>query len=145
MNIIFFNASKEDFESLKKIHHEAYRDIVIKQFGSWDEKLQDDFFKKTWDSKKHIIGKIDDKIICYYCIDKEGQDLFFSEIVVSPNYHNKGIGTKIIELEIDKAEKESKAIRLQVLNHNRAINLYKKLGFVEYGTKENYILMKWSR
>lgn len=31
-------ATEEDIEFARKVHHEAYHDTVVAQFGTWDEK-----------------------------------------------------------------------------------------------------------
>ena len=37
-------AEATDAEFARSVHHRAYRDVVIRQYGMWDEKAQDDFF-----------------------------------------------------------------------------------------------------
>ena len=40
-------ATSEDFELARSIHHRAYRDVVLRQFGAWNEEEQDQFFVVT--------------------------------------------------------------------------------------------------
>jgi hypothetical protein len=39
-------AENFDTEFVRHVHHLAYRDVVIRQYGAWDEKVQDEFFAK---------------------------------------------------------------------------------------------------
>lgn len=48
-------ATNDDREFARNAHHKAYHDVVVKQFGSWDEKLQDGFFDRAWKPETHEI------------------------------------------------------------------------------------------
>ncbi len=39
-------ATSRDTEFARLSHHEAYRDVVSRQFGAWDETLQDRLFEE---------------------------------------------------------------------------------------------------
>lgn len=57
-------------------------------------------------------------------------------ITMAKDFRNKGIGTTLMELVLEEAKKlkDLKIITLGVFGNNPiAKNLYKKLGFVEYG------------
>ncbi|MFS0864196.1 N-acetyltransferase family protein [Fredinandcohnia sp. 179-A 10B2 NHS] len=63
-------------------------------------------------------------------------------ISIQEAYCNKGIGRKLLEylLEWAKAEPGLEKVCLEVFSHNeRAIHLYKKLGFQEEGRKVNFV------
>lgn len=58
-------------------------------------------------------------------------------LMVHPDFHNKGVGTKLLETVIDLADNwlALKRVSLQVFPDNHsAIRLYEKLGFVIEGT-----------
>lgn len=63
-------------------------------------------------------------------------------ISIQEAYCNQGIGRKLLEylLEWAKAEPGLEKVCLEVFSHNeRAIHLYKKLGFQEEGRKINFV------
>ena len=72
------------------------------------------------------------------------------EIAIAEEYQQKGLATMLLKFYLDFAkEKGCDTILLEVNNINmKAINLYKKFGFCEYGKRKNYygnndaILMK---
>ena len=59
---------------------------------------------------------------------------------ILPEYRGKGIGTKLIQANLDHAKKIGlEKIELDVFTSNtRAIALYKKIGFIEEGLIKNY-------
>ena len=57
-------------------------------------------------------------------------------------YQNQGIGTKLIQEILSKAEKSKKLVYLRVLKtNNKAQNLYKRLGFLIEEQTETHIIM----
>lgn len=68
-----------------------------------------------------IVGKID--------------TLYISDFSVLSECRGKGIGHKLIE-EVERLAKQKniKYMKLRVFSKNRAIELYKEMGFVEYET-----------
>ena len=62
-------------------------------------------------------------------------------IVIDPNERGKGIGTELYR-EIEKEAKGKHGVRnlhLEVYDGNPAENLYKRLGFNEYGRHDNFL------
>lgn len=41
-------ATPEDQELARTVHHAAYRQVVMKQFGEWNQAEQDGFFTRAW-------------------------------------------------------------------------------------------------
>lgn len=63
------------------------------------------------------------------------------QVYVYPAFTNQGIGRRLVKLTIDKAFEnvEIEQILLSVVHSNdKAITVYKKFGFIEYGFIENY-------
>ena len=63
------------------------------------------------------------------------------QVYTSPGFANRGIGSALVKLTVEKAfsKPEIEQILLSAVQSNeKAIALYKKLGFVEYGSIENY-------
>ena len=62
-------------------------------------------------------------------------------IIVDENFRGKGVGTKLLEA-LEKLAKERFGIQilhLEVYEENPALNLYKRLGFVEFGKQKRFI------
>ena len=71
--------------------------------------------------------------------------LFLSELQILPHHQNKGVGTAVIELLIQKAKESGIPLRLQVLHaNNGARRLYERLEFaVIPGEGVTHVHMEW--
>lgn len=142
MNIVKRPASsKEDREFARKAHHAAYQDVVIKQFGIWDEVLQDQFFDKAWSGSAHEIVWCNEKRCGYFAAQENEYQIDIHEIVIIPEYQGLGIGTSILEYMLASAKLKNVPVYLQVLKENKAIELYKKLGFIELSQNTTHTKM----
>lgn len=123
-------AIQEDTEIARKIHHEAYKDVIIRQFGAWDEQKQDEYFNKEWNIETDEI-LLNDGVICGYCSIKHHPDhIFIDEMVISPEFQGQGIGTKLLKGVIQEAQTKGIPVRLRVFRENTAAHvLYERLGF----------------
>lgn len=127
-------ATDDDSEYAKSLHHEAYREVVERQFGRWDESAQDGFFTDTWSVEAFDILLWDGAPCGYLSVEDHGEHLQVREIVVSPSHQRIGIGTAVLRSVIEQAAARGLPVVLEALHENRAIELYQRLGFVETGT-----------
>lgn len=138
-------ATDEDKEFARCVHHQAYKDVVIRQFGQWDENIQDEFFFNDWTKSIFEIVKYNNQSIGYYGYQFNYKVFHIMEIVIHPDYQCKGIGSEIIQAEIKKALSKHLVIRLQTLHCNHAKRLYIRLGFVEYEKSTTHVLMEYKQ
>lgn len=60
---------------------------------------------------------------------------------VNPDFSGQGIGTRLLQLTMEKAFANSLIDQIElgvVYSNERAVNIYRKLGFIKYGLLENY-------
>jgi GNAT superfamily N-acetyltransferase len=138
-------ATEIDREFVRSVHHRAYRDVIERQYGPWDEAEQDRLFDAVWVAAAHEIV-LCDPVACGYCrIEFSDHAIVVHELVIDPNFQGRGIGTCIMESVFKDAAKRAVPVRLQTQLLNRAANLYRRLGFVERGRTDRHILMEWRR
>ena len=145
MKITLRKATAEDEEFVLTTHHLAYRDVVVAQFGEWDEQRQDNYFYQKWFPEKIDLIEFEGSLAGYLIVETLPNHIFLSEIVILPNFQNKGIGRKLIEDQCAKAIAAALPLRLRVLKANRAIDLYTRLGFQRYGETETHVQMEAQR
>lgn len=136
-------ATSSDTEFARTTHHAAYRDVVSRQFGAWDEALQDRLFEEQWMPDKFEIILCDGNPCGFLSIEDRPDHIYISEIVIAPQFQRRGIGSRLFNKEMQRGREAKSPLRLQVLRENRAIELYRRLGFKECGTTETHIRMIW--
>lgn len=136
-------ATEADKEFSRLAHHRAYQAVVIQQFGSWSGKMQDEFFNNDWSGANYEIILCDEKPCGYLCLENREADIHIRELVIVPAYQGRGVGTHILQSAIEQAKTRQVPVRLGTFHSNKAVELYRKLGFREFGKTETHILMEW--
>ena len=137
-------ATVTDFNFTRSVHHRAYRDVIERQYGPWDETTQDRLFDAAWSAADHEI-LLWDAVPCGYClVQNRADDIYVHEIVIDPDFQSRGIGTEIMQGVIEAAMVRNVPVRLRTQIINRAANLYRRLGFQETGRTDSHILLEWN-
>lgn len=137
-------ATKEDEDTARNIHHSAYHDVIVRQYGSWDDSMQDDFFNNEWSPEKYKIILSGESISGYCSIEHNADHIFVHELVLSPDFQGKGIGSKVLEELIEESKRENIPIKLRVLKENQAQYLYRRLGFKDTGSTNSHFQMEFN-
>lgn len=48
-------ATSDDEHFARRLHEMGYHDVVVRQFGQWDEAMQEGYFVKKWFPEKYQI------------------------------------------------------------------------------------------
>jgi len=134
-----------DLEFVRWVHHRAYRDVVVAQYGRWNEEAQDEFFIAAWSLAPHDVILCDDVRCGYMCVEDRDNDIHLRELVIDPDSQGRGIGTHLIRDVFERATARGVPVSLATHRSNRAVNLYSRLGFRESGRTTSHILMEWNR
>lgn len=137
-------SSESDREYARTVHHSAYRDVVQRQFGNWDENQQDDYFEKAWTTNAHEILLGDGEPCGYVSVKRDPDSLTILEVVIDSQFQNQGIGSAYIASIQKEASNKGVPLMLEVLTHNRARALYERLGFLEYSQTDTHVQMRWN-
>jgi len=138
------NVENDEFEWLYQLNKESYRDIVVRQFGNWDEAFQLDWFRTKWRKARPAkIITINGAAIGVVILEQRDDCDWLDEILIEAEYRGRGIGTSLLKELIADASARNRPLRLRVLHENhRAKELYERLGFVAIETLENHQLME---
>jgi GNAT superfamily N-acetyltransferase len=135
-------ATEKDKEFVYGTMKQAYRELVQRVFGDWDEASIRAGFEDDWARGGfEIVSRGDDPVGALWTTD-EGDFLRLREIFLLPRYQGGGIGAMLIREEIRRARSAGKPLRLRVVKGNRAIGLYRRLGFVPCGGEGERLWME---
>ena len=143
MKITTRPATDDDKEFARDCHHRGYRDVVERQFGFWDQGLQDGLFEQDWAAAQHEILLAGGESCGYVSVEETPEETHVREIVVLPGFQGRGIATAFLTEVMEAAGSGGVPVRLDVLQENRAFELYSRLGFSECGRTETHVLMVW--
>jgi len=135
-------AQDGDQRIAREIHHRAFRDVVERQFGQWDEALQDKFFDSEWSRQAHEVLVLDGTTIGYAAVEDRDDHILIHNLVLDPALQGRGIGTTFLAEVVQIASETSRPVRLQVLHENRAASLYRQLGFTETARTPTHLTME---
>ena len=138
MNLKTRPATTEDKNWLEPFYESLMRPYV-ELTHTWDETL----FKKYFDPNKVSILQVEGQDIGMIIIEYFDTHIYLADMQIDSNFQGKGIGSKLLQSLIEKANLKSCPIRLKVLNGNPARNLYEKHGFKLYEEQEYSVSLEY--
>lgn len=106
----------------------------------------------TEDHESRILQRFEDAQIILYngqkvgllkLISKDG-NYKLMQLQIRKSCQGNGLGSTVLKILIQRANRIKVTIELSVLRGNRAISLYQKMGFVIVGEKKHSLFMKKS-
>ncbi|WP_170295030.1 GNAT family N-acetyltransferase [Paracoccus aestuariivivens] len=99
------------------------------KLGAWDEPMRRAGIRRSYKAADSCIIVLDGIDIGWTQISVRDADYNIAQIQILEEYCGLGIGSQIIrDLQL-RAQNEGKTISLSAVRTNRAIELYKRLGF----------------
>jgi GNAT superfamily N-acetyltransferase len=140
MEIIKRISTEKDKKFIYELNRIVYRDLVIKQFGKWDEEGQQNYFENKWHrGNYHVVEKNNIKIgVIWYT--QHSDHIVLNELQLLPEFQGQGIGTSLMNELFDSYK--TIPIRLRVLKLNQARYFYERLGFDIYDETDDFFLME---
>lgn len=92
---------------------------------------------KFWiiESESHPVGRL--------YLELRDDEIRLMDIALLPEHKGRGVGTVVVTRIIEIAAENAIAVRLHVEPDNRAVNLYRRLGFVKLEDRGVYQFMEW--
>ncbi|MEX6687353.1 GNAT family N-acetyltransferase [Danxiaibacter flavus] len=104
----------------------------VETIWGWDEEFQLAFHRDNYRPEDTFIIKVEDKSAGTVEVREDEEKIFICSLYIHPDYQGKSIGTSMIKDYLASADLQRKRTDLEVLRLNtRALELYKRLGFVE--------------
>ncbi len=134
-----------DKEWLYVLRVDAYRDVIERQFGSWDDRLQRQMFEESWKPDIARVISVGEADVGLLVVREHEEELWLEEIQLSNAARNRGLGSCVVHNLLERARAAGKPLLLQVLHGNyRAMHLYQRLGFLHVRTTHTHYVMRAS-
>ncbi|MCW2990768.1 MAG: GCN5-related N-acetyltransferase [Solirubrobacterales bacterium] len=135
-------ATAADEPFFREAHRGAYRDVVERQFGSFDVSLQDAIVARLGDPGFFLVLR-EGAEAGFVRFEQTSDALVVDELVVDPAVQGTGVGTELLRAVQEWAAARELPVVLEVLRENRAARLYRRLGFEPCGESPTHVSMRW--
>lgn len=129
MRLSFDRVQPEDLATFWALYQDAYKALILEQFGGWDEAEHYAAFLRKWQQQGYVKIMADGELAGGLWLRFLPTHHEIADIQLYAGMRNQGIGSAIIRHEIARARAQGKPLRLSVLFRNRACRLYRRLGF----------------
>ncbi|HEX8772059.1 MAG TPA: GNAT family N-acetyltransferase [Pyrinomonadaceae bacterium] len=107
-------------------------------------KGQQGFYRMQYPEAEHQIILLGDRPVGRMIVIGAEDEIRLADIVVLPEFRNRGIGASLIRDLCAEAERQNVPVRLRVLKSNRdAARLYERMGFAMDGESDTHFDMAW--
>jgi ribosomal protein S18 acetylase RimI-like enzyme len=76
-------------------------------------------------------------------VDRDGQTIHVIDITLLPEHRRRGIGTDLLGALMEEGRRSGRAVTLDVLRTNPALDLYRRLGFQQVRADEVYVDLEY--
>ena len=121
-------ARAQDKELVRGWHRASMGPHVTATWG-WDDELQRSYFESRFDPERLEIVEQNGVPVGYLALRQESDRFILDELVLAPEHHNRGLGSRVMEEILSLADERGLAVELRVLRVNPARRLYERLGF----------------
>jgi ribosomal protein S18 acetylase RimI-like enzyme len=104
---------------------------------------QDRYYREHFPRTELSIVLLDGAPVGRLYVDRRADEIRIIDIALLDEHRGAGIGTELLTALLEEARRADKPVRIHVERFNPALHLYRRLGFVETGATEVYLLMEW--
>jgi len=134
-------ATAADCEFAFELDREVYHELIVRQFGTWDEARHREIFEQQWSLQETAIIVRADVPVGVLRVEDGPDEVVLHEVQVCPGFQGQGIGTEIVRGVMAQAQRRGVPLRLRVFQMSRAVQFYGRLGFLEEGRTPSHICM----
>jgi ribosomal protein S18 acetylase RimI-like enzyme len=145
-------ASEEDGELLYRIYASTRTEELA--VLAWDEPTkegflrmqftaQDTHYRHTHPEASYDVVVAGGEPVGRLYVDRLAASVHIIDISLLPEHRGQGIGTRLLRGLLDEAGRCGNSVTLNALRSNRAITLYRRLGFRVVGENDVYAKLEW--
>ena len=121
-------ARRDDFAFAEAIYIDSMRPLMV-ELGAWNEAERRAALRRSFKASDFSIVAVDGRDIGWMQVSERDTDYNLAQIQLLPEFCGGGIGTRLISDLLQRARREGKTVSLSSVRNNRAIGLYRRLGF----------------
>lgn len=146
-------STENDLDFLKEVYASTRLDEL--NITGWTQEQLDDFLTMQFNAQhrfyKEQFAEADFDIV--QCngsdvgrlyLDDRDEEIRIVDIALLPQFRGLGLGTRLLDQVMTRANSERKFVRIHVEKNNPALTLYQRLDFTDVADKGVYLLMEKS-
>jgi ribosomal protein S18 acetylase RimI-like enzyme len=120
----------------------------------WDDAAKEAFLRaqlaaqaasyERYPGRSHQVVLLGGEPVGRLYLARTEQELLILDVSLLPEHRGRGIGTALLRAVLDEAAAAGKRVRLHVERSNRALRLYRRLGFREVADLGVYLQLDWA-
>lgn len=118
----------EDFGFAKELYFGSMKPL-LEALGAWNAEEKEAAFASYYDIDEVRVIVVNGQDVGWIQISYTDEEFCLDQLHLIEAARDKGIGTALINATIAEAEAEGKNVSLSLVKGNRAIRLYRRLGF----------------
>ena len=145
-------AGSEDFDFLARVYASTrteelapvpWPDDLKSAFLRSQFEAQDKYYRENYTTAEFLVILDGETPAGRLYVDRWPDEIRLMDIALLPEHRGKGIGTRLLRDLQDEARGVGKPLRIHVERMNPALELYKRLGFLQVEDRGVYWLMEW--
>ena len=109
---------------------------LLEALGAWNAEENEAACNSYYDVDEVRVIMLDGQDVGWIQVSYTDQEFCLDQLHLIEKARNKGIGTALIKQTIADAAKQGKNVSLSLVKGNRAVKLYKRLGFHQVAEDE---------
>lgn len=105
---------------------------------------QDAYYRQHYEGAAYDVVLVDGEPAGRLYVARWDDEIRIMDIALLPAFRGRGIGRRLLEPLLREGAEAGKSVSVHVEQSNRAMSLYRRLGFVEIGEHGVYRLMRWT-
>ncbi|WP_419661039.1 putative GCN5-related N-acetyltransferase [Desulfosarcina variabilis str. Montpellier] len=137
-------STTENNDFIRKTHHLAYREMVQRQFGKWDQPQQEEFVNHDLLEDDHEIIFFGNEPCGYFSLSIIQGKIHLVNFAILPEHQSKGIGGLVIEKLKERSNKSKKPLSIGTFKTNLdAQRFYEKHELKRCGETDTHFIYEW--
>lgn len=142
---MFREATADDRGFAYEVKRAAFREYAEQVWG-WDEAEQRQLHDSRFDARNYRVIGMGGAEVGIVALTVAADAFVVNQLFLLPEFQDRGIGRRCMELLMEEADRVGLPVRLRVLKVNRrALRFYLRLGFTGTGETETHHTLEWHR
>lgn len=140
--ISFRPARPDDYDFATELYLGSAKPLLT-ALGLWDADRIIARFRQAYNIEQTRVIRLDGSDIGWMQVSESAERLHLHQLHIVPQFQNRGIGTRLIRAIQGRARRKGCPALLNVIRGNRALALYRRLGFRVVGGDGEKLHMRW--